>query len=346
MPASRDTSRLLKVARGIVTAVAIPLVFYSAWTHRVELSRGLRLLPRLSAAWLGIGIVAEFGSLCAYAFLQRGLLGEWKTGLTRTHALRLVLAGNALSNSLPGGVAWSSTWYWSELRRRSVSGSRAAWAIVASGTFSGVSLALLISAGAGLAGAGGPLGSLRWVGAAVALIAIGLVGFIAMGPSTWAGSGPGRRSGIREWLSFTGDLRGMRVARPLALSLANWSLDLVLLAACIRAVDTRVPLGGLVAAYGLTQLSLVVPITPGGLAIVEGTLVALLTAYGTPSATAVAAVLLYRAVSFWALTPLGWIAYVTLPGSVDPVRVAPVRTESGWTADGCNGPAEPCHSAA
>jgi hypothetical protein len=62
-------------------------------------------------------------------------------------------------------------------------------------------------------------------------------------------------------------------------------------------------------AYALTQIAASFPITPGGLGVVEGSLAALLVAYGMPVDRAVAATLLYRLVSFWALVPVGWAVW-------------------------------------
>jgi hypothetical protein len=56
----------------------------------------------------------------------------------------------------------------------------------------------------------------------------------------------------------------------------------------------------------------VLPLTPGGLAVVEGSLAALLVAYGMPTGAAVAATLLYRVIGFWALVPIGWTFYAAL----------------------------------
>jgi hypothetical protein len=70
-----------------------------------------------------------------------------------------------------------------------------------------------------------------------------------------------------------------------------------------------VPWRGVLVAYGLTQLSASLPVTPGGLGVVEGSLAALLVAYGMPASEALAATLLYRLVSFWSLAPIGWMVW-------------------------------------
>ena len=65
------------------------------------------------------------------------------------------------------------------------------------------------------------------------------------------------------------------------------------------------PWQGILVAYGLAQLLVALPFTPGGFAIVEGGLTAALVAYGMITETALAATLLYRIISFWLLVPVG-----------------------------------------
>ena len=53
-------------------------------------------------------------------------------------------------------------------------------------------------------------------------------------------------------------------------------------------------------------------ITPGGIGLVEGTLCVGLVSTGVPAALALAAVLLYRLVSFWLMTAVGWFVLLYL----------------------------------
>ncbi len=80
----------------------------------------------------------------------------------------------------------------------------------------------------------------------------------------------------------------------------------------ILAVGGHVPWQTVLAAYGLTQLAAVLPLTPGGIGVIEGTLSLLLIASHVPAPTAVAAVILYRLISFWLLLPLGWASVAAL----------------------------------
>src|SRR6185312_4932039 len=78
------------------------------------------------------------------------------------------------------------------------------------------------------------------------------------------------------------------------------------------AVGVGVPWRGLLLAYGAGQLATVLPITPGGLGAVEGSLTVALVTFGGGAESTVAAVLLYRVVSFWMILPLGWSCWGAL----------------------------------
>jgi hypothetical protein len=70
-----------------------------------------------------------------------------------------------------------------------------------------------------------------------------------------------------------------------------------------------VPWKGLLLAYGAGQLAANLPITPGGLGVVEGSLTIAIVAYGGAAGSTVVAVLLYRFISFWLILPIGWAAW-------------------------------------
>jgi uncharacterized protein (TIRG00374 family) len=90
---------------------------------------------------------------------------------------------------------------------------------------------------------------------------------------------------------------------------ANWLWDCCALAMAFLAVGAGVPWRGLLLAYGAAQLATNIPITPGGLGVVEGSLTIALVAYGGGQESTVAAVVLYRLISFWGLLVVGWAAW-------------------------------------
>jgi uncharacterized protein (TIRG00374 family) len=85
------------------------------------------------------------------------------------------------------------------------------------------------------------------------------------------------------------------------------SLDLVFLA-----LHYQPGFGPLAVAYGAANIASAIPLTPGGLGVIEVTLVAITVGFGAPRATAVLAVLGYRIVNFWLPLIPGAIAYIRL----------------------------------
>jgi hypothetical protein len=73
------------------------------------------------------------------------------------------------------------------------------------------------------------------------------------------------------------------------------------------AIDAPIPWKGLLLAYGAGQLAATLPITPGGLGVVEGSITVALVAFGGAESSTVDAVLLYRVISFWLILALGWL---------------------------------------
>jgi uncharacterized protein (TIRG00374 family) len=92
------------------------------------------------------------------------------------------------------------------------------------------------------------------------------------------------------------------------------------------AVGAGVPWRGLLVAYGAAQVAANLPITPGGLGVVEGSLTVALVAFGGSTAQTVAAVLLYRILNFWVVLPLGWGAWVGLELDVRKRRLEEAAT--------------------
>jgi Lysylphosphatidylglycerol synthase TM region len=104
----------------------------------------------------------------------------------------------------------------------------------------------------------------------------------------------------------------LRWAQLMGFALLNWLYDCFVLIASLEALRIPVPWRGIFVIYGLTQIAATIPITPGGLGVVEGGLVALLQAYGVPTEQAFAGTIVYRIVSFWGLVPIGWAVWVAL----------------------------------
>ncbi|MDQ6649768.1 MAG: YbhN family protein, partial [Actinomycetota bacterium] len=107
-------------------------------------------------------------------------------------------------------------------------------------------------------------------------------------------------------------LPGRTAAGSGLLLAASWLSDGACLLAAFEAVGSTPPWRGLLLCYCAAALVSALPLLPGGVGVVEGGLTVALVAYGSERAPALAAVLLYRLLSFWALLPIGGLAYLLL----------------------------------
>jgi uncharacterized protein (TIRG00374 family) len=121
------------------------------------------------------------------------------------------------------------------------------------------------------------------------------------------------------------------MARALGWAAANWLLDAASLAVFVGAFGSWVNPDALLVAYGLANVLAVIPITPGGLGVVEATLTTVLVGFGTTRGIATLGVIAYRLINFWLPIPLGGMAYVSLQmsarGSPDNT---PGRVRARW----------------
>lgn len=320
----------LKTAKKVFAGAIVVLALWGAYEHRSEISSAGSMLGRLQLAWLLVAVAAELASMVVFARLQRWLLRAGGVHVPFVPMVEITLAGNAMSTTLPGGAAWSATWVFEQLRRRGAQKVLAGWVLLVAGALSSFAVFVILAVGAWVAGSRGPVSSLRWLAAGLAAIPL----LVAAGwylarrsprarrllSSSWDAIArrlpPARALGrlVRKTLDSLGMVHPgvLGWAEAFGLAMANWLCDCVCLLACTEALGVPVPWRGILVIYGLTQVAASLPITPGGIGVVEGSMTALLIAYGTHPTSAVAVVLLYRIVSFWGLAPIGWTAWAGL----------------------------------
>jgi uncharacterized membrane protein YbhN (UPF0104 family) len=253
--------------------------------------------------WLKWAVYAEAISTVAYAWMFLLLLRSGGVRLRLPTIVALTLAGNALVVSLPAGVAWATAFSVGQLRRRGVPHGLALAVPILSSALSIGALLLVLVIGVDFAGGKGPAATFQPEALAVtAGLGVVLLAAVALTRTGRLPALTGRRLATV----------GVRISRRLVAAgfvpaLLNWLFDCGCLALSILAVSGHVPWQGVLVAYAVGQIGANLPITPGGIGVVEGTMSMLLVAYGMHSATALAAVLLYRIISFWSLVPLGWV---------------------------------------
>jgi uncharacterized membrane protein YbhN (UPF0104 family) len=140
-------------------------------------------------------------------------------------------------------------------------------------------------------------------------------------PSPWASAASRWRSRSCAASSGWGSAAPSWVAghdQSSGLAAASWSCDFAVMAA-VAVVGTRgAPLAGMALAYIVGQLAAAVPLTPGGVGVVEATTTGALAAQGVPAGQAAAVVLAWRLVSHWLPIVAGLVVYAGVHRAPDP----------------------------
>jgi uncharacterized membrane protein YbhN (UPF0104 family) len=224
----------------------------------------------------------------------------------------LTVIGIAMLNSVPGGQAISTIYWYEQLRRYAVQRSVAVFALLASSLLGIVTLVLL-AAGGLAAGSHGFGAQARFpvLAVAAAILIAAIFGRRQFVPAAlWAV----RRLGGRD-VPPAQPVAANHLVSLLVLGFLNWLFDAAVLFASLAAMGQTLPVRGVVIAYSLGQLVSAIPILPGGGGTIEATMSAGLVLAGGTGAAVIAAVLLYRIVSAWALVPLGWGLWRTMPNA-------------------------------
>lgn len=323
------------MAAALLTVLLVELVF--GWRSLLEALASLRT-PQWN--WVLGAPIAAIGSMGCYARMQWALLRGAGTKVQVRRHVALAYAAHSLSATLPGGPVFSTTFNFQQLRRFGASAAVASWCIALSGVLSAGAL-VVIGAVSGLlnTGSGSSHGwrtlALYGGGAVVAAVA---VRFLAHRPSllitparTLLGAvNRARRkppgAGHDRLTLFVDQLRSVRI-RPTAflyavlLAMANWLLDALCLWMCCTAVGAgQITALHLVIAYCAGMAAASIPVVPGGLGVVDAALILGLVAGGLDSSPAVAAVVLYRLISFGFVIGAGWLVwFVMRSGPEEPV---------------------------
>ena len=312
------------VAVLVVLVLAVELVL--GWGSLVGALAALRT-PRWG--WVAVAVAAEIASMGTYARMQRALLRGAGTKVSIGRHIATAYAAHSLSATLPGGPVFSTTFNFQQLRRFGASAAVASWCIALSGTLSTGALVVIGAVGGILTRNTGTWHTLVAYAVAALFIAFGVrllaahpewldrpVRTLLGGVNRMRRRPPGH--GHDKLLGFVTQLREVRV-HPLAflvavvLALLNWLFDALCLWMCCVAVG-----GGdinpvhLVIAYCAGMAAASLPIVPGGLGVVDGALVLGLVAGGMASAPALAAVVLYRLISFGFIIGLGWLFWLLI----------------------------------
>jgi hypothetical protein len=275
------------------------------------------------------GLALEMSALACYSFLTRSALGDSGAHLSAWRLLRIQMSTKAVSSIVPGGSAAGSALGYRLLTLSGVPGKDAGFALATAGLGSAVMLnvifwiALLVSI---------PIRGVNPLYGAAALAGIVVMGFVAM-LMFGLMEGQGRAERMLRWIARKLRLDEERAAgtvrhlgnrledlvsdrrllgRVAVWAAANWLLDAAALWVFLRAFGGSTDLDGLLVAFGLANILAVIPITPGGIGVIEWALIPTLVGFGLGRSTATLGVASYRIAQFFLPILLGGLLYLSL----------------------------------
>ena len=304
------------------------VVEYFVVPQLVGAFRDVHLLREIRPAWGIAGLGFEAASLVSYALLTRSLLTPPRPRLSRL--FRITLATTGASHVLPASAVAGPGFAVQLLTAEGVAVTDAGFVVVAEALYSAVVLNALLwlalLASIPLAGTKPVYLAVAVVGAVLMLAAALLFLTFTRGEDhavrvvRWVGGhvrwlGADRlETAVRRVADLLTRLTGSRATLGWATLWAalNWLLDAAALGTFLAAFGHPLHPALLCVAYGIGNVLAAIPVTPGGLGIVEASTASLLVGFGVRGTVATLAVLAWRLVEFWLPIPVGGLAYVSL----------------------------------
>ncbi len=321
---------LKPLRRGIVIFVLLLIIEYLVVPELIGASKDLHLLGQVSAFWLAAGVILEFLSLFCYGLLTQAVLppGAHNPGLSRL--FRIDLAAAAVAHVIPAGTLGSAGLGYKLFTDEGIKGRDAAVMMATKGLGSTVVLNVLLwlSLVVSIPLAGfHPIYVTVAITGAVIMLAVAILAFgitrrskrasrilCVVGDRIPGLTGDRLEHAIRDAGNSLSALA--RDRRTLVMSLTwaslNWLLDAASLWCFVAAFGKFVNPVELFAAYGIANVAGALPVTPGGLGVVDSIAPLLLVSFGVTRSLATLGVLGWRLVNFWLPIPAGAIAYVSL----------------------------------
>ncbi len=319
------------IVRGVLF-VALAAGVFGLLPRLGGLSHDAAGLRHARPAFVAAAVVAQALSLGSYALLYRRVLASLGARLPFRLAAQVTLATFLVSHLTPFGSATGTLLNVTTLETEGIAASTTGEAIGLTSLVSTVALIALFGTGL-VATAGRPVSQSYLTVAGIALVLVGAVLAIAL----VVGAHPGiaERAGRRlaswarrvrssidpEKVAQTSKrlvslarsaLTGRAFLESYGFATADLLLDLLSLDLMFLAFRYQPGFGPLAVAYAAANIASAIPITPGGLGVIEVTLVAITVGFGAPRATAVLAVLGYRVVNYWLPLLPGAVAYLRL----------------------------------
>ncbi|MEP6463123.1 MAG: lysylphosphatidylglycerol synthase domain-containing protein [Frankiaceae bacterium] len=330
-------SRIRRVLSALLSLVITVGIFYYLLKQFADVSSVWASIRAMTKLELGSLVLAAVWNLLTYGFVMVATM----PGLTYAQAMVVTESSTAVSNTVPAGGAIGIGMNFAMYTSWGFSRSRATVSLLLSGIWNNFAkLGLPVLALALVALQGSPSGGRLIAGVAGLVALAGAITVFALmlrsaesarAFGMLAGRGVsallrlGNRPPVRGWELATTKFR----ARTILLLRARWhwltaatlishlSLYLVLLLALrhVGVSQSQVGWAEVLAVFCFARLVTAIPITPGGVGIVELALIGGLVAAGGDRVKVTAAVLVFRALTYVLPIPLGLGTYLFWRGN-------------------------------
>jgi hypothetical protein len=313
-----------------ITLTVLLLFFVGEYVLLPELAsarREFHQLRHLNFLWLILGALFEVAALVAYAQLTHTVLSPGAPSHSRI--FRINMWALAITHVVPGGTVAGTAASYRLLTESGVPGSTAAFGLATQGIGSAVVLnglfwlSLLVSVP--LNGYNPLYGFAAILGVLLLAIFGGLIFLLTRGEeqatkflNRVARRLPIKTETVTSLVEKVADRVEILFKSPHLLrragiwAAANWVLDAGSLYVFLFAFGVHLSPIDVLVAYGLANILAVIPLTPGGLGVVELTIVSVLTGFHATAGAATAGVLSWRLVNFWLPIPFGGASYLSL----------------------------------
>jgi uncharacterized membrane protein YbhN (UPF0104 family) len=313
------------MATRLIALAVTALALYGVAPAVLEVLGAFDDLDEVSPGWWPAVVGTQVAAVCCLVALQRVALqaDDWFAVATSS------LAGGALGRVVPGGAAAAGALQYRMLQQAGLPAARIGLGLTIGSLLLLVVLAALplLALPSALIGRGVPEGlaqtGLAGLALFAALFAVGAVLLASdramrlVGRVVRSGARRVRRAvepDLPERLVAQRDVAraalGRRWYEALAAAAGRWLFDLLTLVAALEALDARPRVALVLLAYCAAQLLAQIPITPGGLGVVEAGMIGTLALAGVPAGAAALATLTYRLASYWLQLPAGLAAWL------------------------------------
>jgi uncharacterized protein (TIRG00374 family) len=322
--------RVIRIALRVLAIAALLLLLrYVVIPQFIEAGHDLHIIQGRSPWPLLLVLALELASLATYGALTFAVLDPRDRARYGT-VLRVDLAGVGTTNAIPAGGAFALAVRYRLLAQAGSSPTTIVGGLAVEVILSNLLLGAVFALGLLLSLASLPPSPYYQVAGLFMVVifggaAIALAVAVRRRPQVMRRVGSATRRLPEAWrdrvLTFVDDAVGnvaslaldrRRFVAAIFWGAMNWILDAAALWVLLAAFGYRADPGQLLLVYGLVGILALIPITPGGLGVVEGVMVPLLVALGATSQVALLGVIAWRLLQFWMPMPLGALSALSL----------------------------------